>query len=85
MISCQDILVFIDESPPSKRILNYLQKAGCNDFVVKNYKEHIEDILMLEAGSSLVPLVWNKKNNKIIVGCPLEYEDFLAKLKDLIS
>lgn len=85
MINCSSLVVFVDESSPSKRVLSFLEKACASSYEVRNYNECIDDILMLEGGSSLLPLIWNKNNNKIIVGCPLRYEDFLEKLRDILE
>jgi hypothetical protein len=84
-MNCDSLVVFIDESSPSKRLLSFLEKACTSAFEIRDYREYIYDILMLEGGSSLLPLIWNKKNNKIIVGCPLRYEGFLEKLREILE
>lgn len=84
MRRCDPLVVFVDSSSPSRRILGFLTEAGCEGHEVRYYKGHEDDIIMLEGGSSLLPLVWNKINNKIIVGCPLKFEEFLEKLEEVL-
>lgn len=86
MIDCSDIVLYIDEkSSASRRIVNFLERAGCRGYKIYHYKNYEDEIATIEGGSFLVPLLWNRKTNKIIVGCPIEYEKFVEKLLRLIE
>lgn len=86
MIDCSDLVVYIDaKSSASKRLIFFLQKAQCTGHSVLNYEESVDAITSIEGGFSLVPLIWNKRNNKIIVGCPIDFHIFMEKLFQLLE
>jgi len=82
-VDCSELVVFADDSPLSHRLISFLERAGCRGLSIKDYRQFKEEIIELEGGSSLVPLVWNKSNNKLMVGCPVTYEEFLERLEAL--
>lgn len=84
-MDCSVLTVFVDDSPPSRRLLEFLARAGCEGYRVLSYEGHVDEIIALEGGDTLVPLVWNTFSNRVLVGCPLTFEGFLEGLKRLLE
>lgn len=80
-------IVDLSECIPCRRILEFFKILGYaeEDIEVRDAREHKKEVLWLTGGRPVVPVVVELASGRLMVGCPIEYEEFVKKLKHVIG
>jgi len=52
---------------------------------VKNAREHAEELSLITPSKTVVPVLICLDTGKLILGCPVEFEEFLNQLKNIVK
>lgn len=69
---------------PCNRALKYLKRMKLV-FQVKYAEDEIDYFLWLTGGRTVVPLILNTQNGKLMIGCPTDFADFKREVSKLLS
>ncbi len=65
-------------------MINFAKEAGL-EYVIKYAEDELDYFLWLTNGKTVVPILVNLENGKVMIGCPVDYNEFLREIKRLVS
>jgi len=68
---------------PCVRAKKYLDNLGVR-YVTKYAEDELDFLLWLTGGKSVVPVILNPLNGKVMIGCPLEYGEFKERVRSIL-
>ncbi len=80
------LVVYVhDKCIPCRRLLRFLEKLGVKNVIILDAKDNAESIKLLTGGRTLVPVIFNPSNGKVLIGCPTSLDEFKEKLKSILE
>jgi glutaredoxin len=83
----QDLVLYIiHDCIPCERITRYLTSLGASFIIryVEESKECDEELRTL-TGSTLVPVLLNRRNGRIMLGCPVDMDEFFKEFLSVLE
>lgn len=65
-------------------MIHFVEKAGL-EYVIRYAEDELDYFLWLTNGKTVVPILVNHENGKVMIGCPVDYSEFLRELKRIVS
>jgi len=69
---------------PCARILKFLERSGASRtyaIEVVDARERKEELLWITGGRPTVPVLLDPETGRVMVGCPVEFEEFLIEFE----
>ena len=85
LVESKLILYTMHKCIPCKRIFEYLSDLGLN-FIIKyiDDDENLREYVKILTGETLVPVLLNHDNGRIMIGCSISIDDFIQEICGLV-
>jgi len=83
------VVYIVDPSEciPCRRLLEFFERIGYakEKIEIRDARDHKKEVLWLTGGRAVVPVIVEPVSGRLMIGCPVDYEEFVRELERVIG